>query len=252
MSSLDKRLLEATGLPASKIAELLNKTRQAVSKGINGTSDYFKDDDLAVLNVELGKQSPYVQARFQEALGGELAERMKAATSTSGLVSAIGEAKYVWLILPDFVQSYAAQPTAYDAIFEEVNKHAPVAIAFFETQSSGFEITQKFDEKLHRQKRCAMLRIDLVATLPPMVVINPQDAPQCYVLSSSGFVAMAPYDSAGRVAALAAAISPKFERPPAKGGKATEYRRPFDIRRPDAVSVIDAMRSDQPDAQAFA
>ncbi|MBX3566312.1 MAG: hypothetical protein KF730_17265 [Sphingomonas sp.] len=244
MSALDRRLLEVAGLTASGAAAIISKSRQAVAKGIRGETAYFGETDLRLISENVGNQSPVLRERFLEAIEedfGDLANRLRAATATSGLMDAIAGAKRIWLILPDFVQSRLSQPQAYDGVIKAIKGQFGTVdvIAFCDRLDTRTSIEREFmDEEWFETRSLAITQCDLVALLLPMVVVNPHQNPRCYVLSQSGFVDLSPHEAAGRVNAFSAAVTNKFRQAPVE--REQPERRPFNLLVAEAKEVLDA------------
>lgn len=250
MSEADRHLLQAAGLSPSKVARFLHKSRQAVSRGVRGDADYFSDADLSKLNDEIGRQSSYLQARFQQAVGeafGNLASRLQASAATGGLIDGIGRASRLWLILPDFVQGRLNQADSFRTLLDSVKgresdgDRRPEVISFCDTAQTRAAIEAEFDESWFRIRRFAVLQCDLIAMLPSMVVIDPQSDPQCYVLSESGFVGLAPNVAAGRVSAIAAEVAKKIAPAPAASDQAGA--KPFNLIAASTTEVLAASQN---------
>ncbi len=251
MSEVDRRLLQAAGLSPSKVARLLDKSRQAVSRGIRGEADYLSEADLAKMNEEIGRQSSFLQARFQHAVGeafGNLVGRLRASAANGNLIEGLKRATRLWLIVPDFVQGRLNQPESFRTLLDTVKSRKvegekrPEVIAFCDTAQTRTAIEAEFDDSWFRIRRFAVLQCDLVAMLPSMVVVDPQYDPQCYILSDGGFVGLAPHEAAGRVSAIAAEVAKKMQ--PADSGSKGGGTKPFNLIAAGTTEVLAAGQKD--------
>lgn len=233
MSSQDRELLLKAGLTATRVAQLLGKSRQAVSKGLNGADDYFSPADLLRIKEGVERQEPEKVASLQEAVGemfDDLAERLGARAPAHALEAGLALAERLWLIFPRFSVSFHEQPDAYLRIFGAVDARRPASspgerplevIVFCDGRKN--EIEEQFDHVWFDERQLAVIACEIIGRMfAPIVVLDPhrEESRGCYMLSGAGFVPMLPAQARASVSEFAAEVTDKIrDAAPAQSGR---------------------------------
>jgi hypothetical protein len=218
MSDLDRTLLKQAGLRPSDVAVLMNRTRQAVSKGLNSPREYFTPANLELLTEAVARERPTQSAVLMNAINvmfAALADRIGASLPTSDpLVEAIADAHRLWLIFPGFGAGQEFQPDAYQAVFEAIESRKPAFSADAETcleviafcDDDRTRVEDMFDTIWFETSQVAIIECDIVAKMmTPIIIVDPHRAEslRCFTLTDTGFKPIAPELAAQRVRAFA-------------------------------------------------
>ncbi len=227
MSDLDRELLLRVGLTPAKAAELMDRTRQAISKGVASDKHYFSPGNLRELTDAVEAHMPEKKSALESAIADmfdALTDRFGGGGPDRSVVAAIEEAERLWLIFPRFAASVDEQPEAYGAVFDAIATRVP-ATRLREPKRPKLEVTvycdrnrnrvaleRRFEEPWFRQRRLLIIECDLLENMSPMIVSDPHRAEQnvCFDLTRKGFVSMAPGEAAARVANFGAHVSEKI------------------------------------------
>ena len=226
MSEQDREILLEAGLSAAKVAQLMGKSRQAVSKGISSPEDYFSSSELLWLAARAKEELPEHSERIHEAVGAlfqRLADRVGASAPVQdGVGPAVAAAERLWLILPDYPMSYDEQPEAYLGLFSAIEARRPgtavepLALEVIIFCDKGLNaIERQFDDSWLAQRRMAFIRCDVVGQMMiPMLVVDPHrdDGRVCYALAADGFEPLAPAMARSRVSDFADQVTEKMRR----------------------------------------
>lgn len=205
MSVQDRKFLERSGLSPAKIAQLMGKSRQAVSKGIGGEEDYFSSSDLLAIAEGVGDKFPdaadSVQKTVSDIFQG-LAEQVGRRNAVSaGVATAVADAERLWLILPEYAASFSEQSDDYLNLFASLDGRRPGVAAESPLEVIVFchkgreAIEMQFDDIWHQQRQLAVIQCDVVDKMSiPMVIADPHrdDRRTCYALAANGFEPLAP------------------------------------------------------------
>jgi transcriptional regulator with XRE-family HTH domain len=248
MSAQDRELLIKAGLTATKVAELMGKTRQAISKGLAGDRAYFDPTDLAELREAVAQQLPGKRLLLEKAIGDmfdSLAGRLGGGGPSRDVVAAIGAAERAWLIFPRFAASSMEQARAYEAVFEAIEARQPPT-SLDAPPSDDLEITvycdrdradieRKFHLSWFDQRQIAIIECDVVDKMTPTIILDPHndDGNLCFGLVEKGFQPLARGEAAALIKAFAAHVSEKMRQ-----AEPMRLGRPIDARRLPVKQVL--------------
>ena len=248
MSDLDRGFLERADLSATKVAGLMGKTRQAVSKGVAGERDYFIGQDLAQLTEAVDKAYPDRTPVFRAAVGEmfeTLAERLGGGGNGGDLATAIGAAERIWLIFPRFATSYEAQKAAYDDVLAAINLRRPgserelsdsvcsLEVAVFCDRSRA-SIERLFADSWFDTESAYFIECNIVDKMSPIIIIDQHLDGQsaCYSLVMKGFWAVEPREAEAMINAFGAHVTDKMrEAEPDRPG------RPIDAQKASVAEL---------------
>lgn len=248
MSDLDREILDKAGLSAAKVAGLLNKSRQAVSRGIAGDKDYLTPSNILNLTTALeDRNEPDRRKSLANAVTevfSTFAERIGAAMpSTTQALDAIASAERLWLILPSFSQTYLARKESYDAIFAALNaqrlgnedEEGLEVVVFCDRGRTDIET--HFDSAWFVERQIVFLECGVVEMMfAPLIVTDPHNAKRrCFALTDAGFQPIAPDVVAAQFMAFSEHVTKKIRE------IATETRgRPLDVRTASTSEILEA------------
>lgn len=212
MSVRDKRLLDAAEISASEAAAMLERSRQAVSKGVRSQRDYFSENEVVQLYRGIAPERPGARQRFREALGG-LAARLEIATADTDFEAALIEASRAWLILPDFVQALHDRPEDYRSLLTKLKDSERLEVIAFCDRRDGINaIGREFSPSWFEDERLAAVLCDVIETQTPMVILNPHLTPRCFVFARYGLAPLDTREAVRLVNALAARVVAKMSQ----------------------------------------
>lgn len=248
MSVQDRTFLERSGLSAAKIAQLVGKSRQAVSKGIGGEEDYFSSSDLVRIADKVDDKFPgatdSVQAAVSDIFHG-LAEQIGRRNAVAaGVATAVSQAERLWLILPEYTVSFSEQSDDYINLFGAIDGRRPGAegehplevIVFCHKGRESIEM--QFDESWYQQRQLALIQCEVVDKMSiPMVIADPHrhEGRACYALAANGFEPLAPGLARSRVLEFAGHVTEKL-RASAKPNQG----KPLNLLTATPFSLIEA------------
>jgi hypothetical protein len=223
LSEQDRELLIKAGLSAAKVAKILNRSRQAVSKGIAAETDYLTPKTLVELREGVGQLYPEVVAPLQEGISDklrDLAERLGSSVPDQvGMAATISQAHRLWLILPGFSDSFARQRDHYYALIHMIDQRRPgqdgssqLEVVVFCDRNRA-EIEDHFAASWFETRHLAVVQCELVQQIfSPIEVVNPHldGGTACYTLAKNGFEPLEPDVARSRVSHFAELVSEKI------------------------------------------
>jgi hypothetical protein len=223
LSKLDRELLISAGLSPAKAARILGRSRQAVSKGIAGESDYLTPDNLLALKDGVQDAYPENVEPFQDAVGTlfrSLAERLGSSMPDKvGLKATVAAADRLWLILPGYTTGFEKQPAPYIELFQMIDQRRPGQARDSQLEVVAFcdkgraDIEHQFDLSWFNHRQLAVIQCGLVQQMfTPIIVADPHKngGTACYTLAKSGFEPLDPDIARARVSAFAEHVSEKI------------------------------------------
>ena len=225
MSEQDRELLERAGLSASKVAKILGRSRQAVSKGLAADADYLSPTNLIEISKGVAAQFPDQSEPMREAVSDlfrDLAERLGARLPDQlGMAANVSTAHRLWLILPGYTVGFAQQPKAYLELFSMIDQRRPAQHRSVQLEVVIFcdkgrpEIEEQFDHSWFDTRQLAVVQCGLVSQMfMPVVVVDPHldGSTGCYTLARDGFEPLDPAHARSRVFDFAESVSEKIRR----------------------------------------
>lgn len=223
MSERDRRLIDGAGLTVSRLAELIDRSRQAVTRGVEGDDDYFTPGELAKIAERSKEKMPDKSEKIHEVVANtlrELADQIgQSATSATDLVAAVAKARRLWLALPDYSTSYGEQTEAYQRLFTAINKRQPGTAGdpglqvIVWSSNSRSQISLQFYESWYERRKLAIITSEMVEALNvPMIIVDPdiQGGQGCFTLAASGFAPLAPATARSRVREFAGQLTTRM------------------------------------------
>lgn len=252
MSEQDRELLIKAGLSATKVAKILNRSRQAVSKGIAAEPDYLTPNNLIELRSGVLAHHPECVEPFQDAVGEvirDFAERLGSSVPNQlGMAATISEAHRLWLILPGFCDSFAKQRGHYYTLIHLIDQLRPGRDADTQLEIVAFcdrnrvEIEEQFAPSWFETRHLAVVQCELVQQIfSPIVVVNPHldGGTACYTLARNGFEPLDPDVARSRVSEFAEHVSEKIREKTRLSGQ-TRTGRPVNVLTAAPAVLLDA------------
>lgn len=251
MAVRDRLLLKQAGLSATKAAQALRISRQAVNKGLRNERSYFSAATLSTLANHVATHWPQDKAQLSRAIEShyaELVEHVAARTDGSTMEMALGAAERVWLVLPSYAELVGTHlqqfKTAFDALGFDTDRpdgDAPVpeVIVYCTSGKDRLEISRMISDSWFERQCVAIIKSDLVTNMMPMVIADPHDldGPSCFVLTRNGFTALDRELGTVQMRAFATSVAQRvFEGETANDPKAAP--KPFDLTRASIPQVL--------------
>jgi hypothetical protein len=191
MSDLDRVFLKQSGLTAAMAAELTDKTRQAISKGVASDKHYFSPGNLRELSEAVEAKMPDRIVALKNAINDmfdALSERLGGGGPDRNVAAAIAQAERIWLIFPRFGSSFEEQPDAYKSVFDAIAKREPgtmlrasmtpkCEVTVF-CDRNRIELERRFDEAWFRQRQIHVIECEILEKMSPMIVVDPHSIGQ--------------------------------------------------------------------------
>ena len=202
MATRDEYLLEYCSLTPTKAAEILQKSRQAVSRGIRSEKSYFKEQDVARLYAEAPIGSDEARLRLRELIRHsfrEFAERILMSDRDLQMAMAIEQAEIVWVIAPSMMSnlSYAENQIA-DLIGAVAERNKLKVQLFCESASDAHAFESLLPAAWfnpERENLLTALECRILGNQPFMVVSSPENKPRCFILAEPRFAILPPHES---------------------------------------------------------
>jgi len=181
MSARDAGLLDVAALSASKAADLIGKSRQAVSRGLHLEEDYFNLGDVQRLHSAVVAKRPELKERIAD----YIRENYKALEKYVGgtpvdidLQTAIATASSAWLFTADYMNLSVREPHLHQAIVDIIKNRNIEFTAFvngevdkerFRRAAAENAPTPKKNDRIFVYDKC-----NFINAMPTMLLFNPR------------------------------------------------------------------------------
>lgn len=199
MADCDVALTDAAGMSASNVANLLGKSRQAVSKGLKSKHRYFRDEEVAAIYDTAVAAKPHAKHGLQELIKsdfGDLADRLLAGDAEEELVEAVAGSHRVWVIAPNYMQarSYSGKQIRW-LLRHLTSSGLDEIVVICDSELETREVSREFPAEMFAKGEVAVFQCEVAADLLFMVVTFAANATKGFVLTKREFAALPDYET---------------------------------------------------------
>jgi hypothetical protein len=199
VSLRDQNLVTELDIPLARVAEAMVKSRQTVTRGVSGSEDYFKVNDLAKALSFWRNSNTELYSRAREAICKiypDVCEAVKAAADAGNhplfSLDVVGE---YWLICGDFVGFRSNLPSCAKQI-ELLCQRDDNQISFFvneHDERSAIRWASQLGERA-QVIRCTTVALGMMPTT--LLRIDDADTMDLFGVSDTGFTPLARTEAA--------------------------------------------------------
>lgn len=194
MARRDLELLTHCQHSNARAGKVLNKSRQAISKGVNGDDPYFDAEDVKLLYAHAAVTSEEERANLKAFISRsfeEFADRILFSASELKMSSSIEAAEVIWIIAPNLSSNLSQAKGQMNELIRLVKSRSKLDVVLFAEKLSdvaAFEkrLTKEWFEK-DRENRLDRVDCRIIEKQHFMVVTAPKTNPECFTLAEPFF-----------------------------------------------------------------
>lgn len=199
MADCDVALIDAAGLSASRVADLLDKSRQAVSKGLKSKRPYFREDEVLAIYDEAVAAKPHARHGLQELIRlkfSDLADRLIDGDAEEGLVKAVAESHRVWVIAANYLQSRSLSEKRVSWLVRHlISSGLEEIVVLCENELEAEMVRREFPTAMFDRDQVAVFTCEILANLQFMLITFGPSTTKSFILAERGFAALPDYET---------------------------------------------------------